>query len=68
MGADGRLLGSGCLGSATAYDESTIEYKEQMTQHWDDITGRQLNANANKVADARQEEMAEFRKTAFTPK
>jgi hypothetical protein len=60
MRDDGRLLGNGCLGSVTMFDEHQTEYKRELAQFWDDITGRELRAD--KVAIAREEEMVEFRK------
>jgi len=60
MREDGRLIGDGCLGSIGAYEEQQPEIKEQLSQHWDDITGRELDPH--KVREARKEEMTEFAK------
>ena len=60
MRMDGRIMGDGCLGSVAQYEEHTTEYKEQMKQYWDELTGKELDPQ--QVSAARQEEMKEFQK------
>ena len=56
MRVEDRLPGNGCWGSVTAYVENAEEYKEPLAQHWDDITGIELNAEMVRIA--RADEMA----------
>ena len=60
MKLDGRILPGGCLGSVCATDEENPEFKEILSQRWDEISGKELDPKL--VAVARKEEMQEYYK------
>ena len=60
MRKDGRLTGGGDLGIVIAVEEKVDGHEQQVQQAWDDVTGKELRAE--RVREAREEEMEEVRK------